>query len=126
MARKKEKKKGVKIEFLSRSILEGKSFDENLDFIMEKVKSDVILVLEEGLTPEEKKKLIERSVSEIDDNFPGIEFSGFNSNPGIFEKILSVLTGHERKEGLVIVGSSKIMEKVGEEKDMISLLAKLE
>lgn len=122
----KNKKKGVTIEFLSKKNLEEKAFEEKLDMIMEKVKNDQILVLEEALTPEEKKKLIEKSMSEIGDNFPGIEFSGFDPEIPWYERFVKMFTGKEIKEGLLIVGSSNILEKIDEEKDSISLFAKFE
>lgn len=117
---------GVKIEFLSKISLQDKSFSEKLDLIMDNVKDENILVLEEALSPEEKAQLIEKSMEETDEDFPGIEFSGFDSNAGWVEKILSAFTGKQKKEGLLIVGSAKVMEKIEEEKDAISLMAKLE
>ncbi len=128
MAKKKSKKKksGVKIEFISRVKLHEKEFEEKLELIMNGVKDENILVLEEALNAQEKAKLIEKSMEECDEDFPGIEFSGFDSRGNWIEKILYQITGRERKDGLLIVGSSDIMEKVEEDKDAISMIAKLE
>lgn len=122
----KKSKDGVKIEFLSRVSLQNKTFDEKLDLIMDNVKDENILVLEEALSPEEKAELIEKSMEESDEDFPGIEFSGFDSQDGWVEKILGMVTGQKNKEGLLIVGSAHVMEKIEENKDAISLMAKLE
>ncbi|MFP4115815.1 MAG: DUF2073 domain-containing protein [Candidatus Aenigmatarchaeota archaeon] len=122
----KKTKDGVKIEFLSQLRLQEKAFEEKLDLIMDSVKENNILVLEEALDPEEKAKLIEKSMEECDEDFPGIEFSGFDARQNWLEKILGSLTGKEKKDGLLIVGSSDVMEKVEEDKDAISMIAKLE
>ncbi|QQG40168.1 MAG: DUF2073 domain-containing protein [Candidatus Aenigmatarchaeota archaeon] len=116
--------KGINIEFLSRERLARKSFNEKLKMIFDKVKNRTIVVLEEALTADEKKLLIERSVREAKAGFPGIEFVGFDARAGPFDAITR-LFGWERREGLVVVGSSDVIEKVREEKDAISLLAKL-
>lgn len=121
----KKGKDGVKIEFLSRVSLQNKTFDEKLDLIMDNVKDENILVLEEALSPEEKAELIEKSMEESNEDFPGIEFSGFDSQDGWVEKILGMVTGQKNKEGLLIVGSAQVMEKIEENKDAISLMAKL-
>lgn len=135
MAKKKKKSKssdksedesGIKIEFLSRNVLRDKGFEEKLDMIIDKVRDDNIIVLEEALTPDEKTQLIERSVSEVDEEFPGIEFSGFDPDEGFMDRFIRKLTGQPQSDGLLIVGSSRIMDKVKEDKDAISLLAKLD
>ncbi len=126
MAKKKKKKDGVKIEFLSKLRLQEKAFEEKLDLIMDSVKDENILVLEEALNAEEKAQLIEKSMEECDEDFPGVEFSGFDSRENWFERILASITGKEKKDGLLIVGSSDVMEKVKEDKDAISMIAKLE
>lgn len=123
---KKGEKDGVKIEFLSKVSLQDKNFEEKLDLIMDNVRDENILVLEEALSPEEKAQLIEKSMEETDEDFPGIEFSGFDSPNTWIEKILSMVTGRKEKEGLLIVGSSHVMEKMEEDRDAISLMAKLE
>lgn len=126
MAKKKSKKNGVKIEFLSQSSLKNKSFEDKLDLIMNNVKNQNILVLEEALSPQEKASLIEKSMEECSDDFPGVEFSGFDSEKNWVERIMSMITGKEKKDGLLIVGSASIMEKIQEDKDAISLMAKLD
>jgi len=63
---------GVTIEFLSKEKLDTDAFDEKLDFVLEKVKDDAVLVLSEAWTPKEKRELIQTSMEEIDDDFPGV------------------------------------------------------
>lgn len=123
-------KDGVTIEFLSKDRLSGDSFDEKLQSVLEKVKDNYVLVLEEGWTPEEKRTLIQASMEEVDEDFPGVEFMGLESSGSRLEKAKSMfyekVLDQEYREGLTIVGNSRVMEKVKEERDTVSFLAKLE
>lgn len=124
-----KKEKGVEIEFISRDLLREKSFDEKLNYILEKVRKNMILVLEEALTPEEKKELITRSVENITDDFPGIEFSSLENRMSFMDKFLNsisrTLFKREIRSGLTIVGNSNVMEKIREERHKISLIARI-
>lgn len=124
MAKKEDN--AVPIEFLSHERLEDKSLGEKLDLIFEKAREREIVVLEEALTPSEKRILIERSMEEADEDFPGIEFMGFDGRSNWLDDVLEKFLGREKREGLVVVGSSDMIEKVREEKDSISFLAKME
>jgi hypothetical protein len=121
---------GVTIEFLAKDKLSGDGFEEKLESVLEKVKDNYVLVLEEGWTPEEKRTLIEASMEEIDDDFPGVEFLGLEGGSSKLEKakefFYDKVLDQEYREGLTIVGNSRVMEKVKEEKDTVSFLAKLD
>lgn len=121
---------GVTIEFLAKDKLGGDSFEDKLDSVLEKVKDNYVLVLEEGWTPEEKRSLIQASMEQIDDDFPGVEFLGLDSGNSRFDRAKEVFYNRvldkEYREGLTIVGNSRVMEKVKEERDTVSFLAKLE
>ncbi|MCJ7450647.1 MAG: DUF2073 domain-containing protein [Candidatus Nanohaloarchaeota archaeon QJJ-9] len=118
---------GTPIEFIGRNKLDGSSFEEKLEMILDEVREGKILVLEEALSPGEKSELIEYSMQNADEEFPGIEFSSIENPGDILEKVLRRVTGifgDERKYGLTIVGNSRVMEKVQEEEQSVSLLAK--
>lgn len=123
-------KDGVTIEFLAKDKLTGDTFDEKLDSVLEKVKDNYVLVLEEGWTPDEKRSLIQASMEEIDDDFPGVEFLGLDGSNTKFDRAKQLFYNRvldkEYREGLTIVGNSRVMEKVKEERDTVSFLAKLE
>ena len=123
-------KDGVTIEFLAKDKLTGDTFDEKLDSVLEKVKDNYVLVLEEGWTPDEKRSLIQASMEEIDDDFPGVEFLGLDGSSTKFDRAKQLFYNRvldkEYREGLTIVGNSRVMEKVKEERDTVSFLAKLE
>ncbi|WP_414837444.1 DUF2073 domain-containing protein [Candidatus Nanosalina sp. VS9-1] len=121
---------GVTIEFLSKGKLQDKSFDEKVETVIERVKENAVLVLEEGWSHEEERRLIQSAMDEIDEDFPGIEFLGLTDRDSrlnrakkmFYEKVLN----ERYREGITIVGNSRVMEKVKKERDAVSFLAKLE
>lgn len=121
---------GVTIEFLSKEKLNSVEFEEKLDLVLEKVRNNAVLVLEESWTPSEKRELIKTSMEEVDDDFPGVEFMGLNSENTrlgkarnfVYDKFLN----EDYRRGITIVGNSRVMEKIKEEKDTVSFLAKME
>ena len=121
---------GVTIEFFSGEKLGEQQFDEKLEMVLEKVRDNSVLVLEEGWTPDEKRELITKSMEEIDEEFPGIEFLGLDSGNSRFEKaknmFYSRFLDEKPRSGITIVGNSRVMEKVQEERDTVSFLATLE
>lgn len=121
---------GVTIEFLSKGKLQDKTFDEKVETVIERVKENAVLVLEEGWSHEEERRLIQSAMDEIDEDFPGIEFLGLTDRDSklnrakkmFYEKVLN----ERYREGITIVGNSRVMEKVKKERDAVSFLAKLE
>lgn len=117
---------GTPLEFISKAKLEDKTFEDKLALILDEVRDGKILVLEESLSPKEKRVLIEQSLEEVDDEFPGIEFSSLESSDifdRVADRVMSAI-GRERRSGLTIVGNSTVMETVKEDRDSVSLLAK--
>ena len=121
---------GVTIEFLSREKLNDREFDDKLEFVLEKVKDDAVLVLEESWPPNKKRELIKNSMEEVDDDFPGVEFMGLDSGVSRIEKarnfIYDRFLDEDYRRGITIVGNSRVMEKIKEERDSVSFLAKME
>ncbi|WEL19750.1 OapB/ArvB family protein [Candidatus Nanohalococcus occultus] len=121
---------GVTIEFLSREKLSENDFSDKIETVLEKVRNDAVLVLEEAWTPQEKRDLIESSMKQVDEDFPGVEFMGLNAEPSKINRakrmFFSKIFNEDHRRGLTIVGNSRVMEKIKEERDSVSFLAKLE
>ena len=121
---------GVTIEFLSKEKLNSVKFEDKLDLVLDKVKDNAVLVLEESWPPREKRELIKTSMEEVDDDFPGVEFMGLNSESSRIEKarnfVYDKFLNEDHRRGITIVGNSRVMEKIKEEKDTVSFLAKME
>jgi hypothetical protein len=121
---------GVTIEFLSKEKLTDQQFDQKLDLVLDKVQENAVLVLEEAWTPDEKSQLIQSSMEEVDEDFPGVEFLGLDAGNSRIDRAKRLFydkfLDQEYRRGLTIVGNSRVMEKIKEEKDTVSFLAKLE
>jgi hypothetical protein len=119
------KKSGIKIEleFISSEVLNEKSGEDKMKFILDRIKENKILVMEEGLSTAEEVRLIETTMREVSDKFPGIEVStlGEKSEKGIKDKLIRMLGG--RTGGLTVIGPSKLIKKVKKEPQQISVLA---
>jgi hypothetical protein len=114
----------IQLDFVSAETLEGKPPIEKIDFILQRIKKDVILVLEAVLTPQEEAELIEATMREIDTkDFHGIEFYRMDHKAvRLREKIANLIAG--KRSGLTIVGPTRMVEAIKREDDCISMLAK--
>lgn len=115
---------GVRINLVSKAKLDSLSLQEKIRFILDEVKRDVILVLEEGLDPNEEAKLIESTMVEIDpDGFVGIELESQRdlSNPGIIGKLFrrSQFGG---KATMTVVGPADKLRTVYKDGDSIEAM----
>jgi hypothetical protein len=116
----------IQLDFVSSDFLTNKRPIEKIDFIIRKIKKNVIVVLEEGLSPQEETELIETTMREIDaKDFHGIEFYRIDHQPSsLRDKLANYISG--RKTGLTIVGPTRMVEAIKRDPNGISMLAKIE
>lgn len=117
----------VQLDFISSASLQEKGRYEKIKFIVEKIKKNIIVVLEEALDPREEAELIEVTMSEIDvEEFHGIEFYRMDhGSPTLRDKIAGYISGKKRP-GLTIVGPTRMIEAIKREPNYLSMLAKIE
>jgi hypothetical protein len=113
----------IEIEFISSKVLGDMIGDEKMRFILDKIRENKILVIEESLSPLEETMLIKQTMNVIDEKFPGIEVSTLKERTegGIRERLIRLLGG--RTGGLTVVGPSKLIRKVKKEPQKILLFA---
>ncbi len=104
----------IKMNLISEDKINSMTSTEKLRFVLDGVKSGNIVVLEGGLTSEEQMKLIELTMTEVDDDFPGIEMSGYPSKRGF----LNI----RKKTRLTVIGPAKMMHTTKKDKDLISAI----
>ncbi len=114
----------IQLDFVSAESLASKASVEKVAFILERIKNNVIVVLEEGLSPEEETELIEATMREIDaKDFHGIEFYRLDHRAKTLrDRIASYIAG--RRPGLTIVGPTRMVEAIKKEPNYISMLAR--
>ena len=115
---------GVEIEFVAAKKLAGMDSDAKIKFILEAVKKfrNKIIVLESGLSRGEEKQLIEKTMSFVTRDFPGIEIASLGgADDGFTSQIIKLLGG--KTAGLTVVGPSNLVRQVKRDPNKLSLLA---
>ncbi len=113
----------IELEFISSEILEEFTGEEKMQFILDKIKENKILVMEESLSSTDEAKLIEATMRNISEKFSGIEVSTLREKQenGIRETIIKLLGG--KTGGLTVIGPSKLIKQIKKEPKRISVLA---
>jgi hypothetical protein len=116
--------KEIRLDFIPSEMLLKKNTDDKLGMILSKVKENIIVVLEEALTPQEEAYLIQQAMKEIDSkDFFGIEFYRMgHRDAGLLEKLSNFFT--KRRSGITIVGPTRMVEAIKKEPDHISVFAR--
>ena len=113
----------IEIEFISSDVLKNQLLSDKLKYILERVKDDKILVIEESMSPREEAALIEETMKQMNKKFQGIEVSTLRekSEEGFREMIIRALGGSTG--GITIIGPSKLVKKIKKEPQQITMLA---
>jgi hypothetical protein len=113
----------IQIEFISAEVLSGMGTDEKMGYVLEHVKEDKILVIEEGMSPVEESALIQATMAQITKKFPGIEVSTLREKEedGIRHKLIRLLGG--RTGGLTVIGPSRLVKQIKKDPRHITMLA---
>ncbi|OIO27978.1 hypothetical protein AUJ16_01845 [Candidatus Micrarchaeota archaeon CG1_02_60_51] len=115
---------GVEIEFLSSKSLDKLAPERKLAVIIEAVKHNKIIVLEEGLTREEERELFSRVMHEIGKGggFTGIEIVGLGGEvDGVRASLIKMLGG--KTKGLTVVGPEKLVREIKRNPEKIGFAA---
>lgn len=122
---------GVQLDLLSGARLQQMTTMEKIRFIIDSVKDRNIVILEEGLTPDEESKLVEVTMSEIDpDGFSGIEIESYppaqEESSGLMSKLSSSLgrdTSNDQTS-LTVIGPSDELQTIQKDESLIQALIK--
>jgi hypothetical protein len=113
---------GVQIDMISGARMEGMASMEKVHLILDGVRDGKIVILEEGLSPDEESKLIEVTMSEITpDGFTGIEIETYPSS-GDSNGLIGRLMGRTDTQKLTVVGPANQIETLHKDENLISAL----
>lgn len=118
---------GVQIDFIGGARLDGMRSAEKISEILDSVSNGKIVVLEEGLTPEEESRLVEVTMSRIEpDDFSGIEIESYPSSESSSGGLMNKLLGKddEKESKMTFVGPANKIETLDKEEDLISTLVR--
>jgi len=114
---------GVQIDLISGSRMEGLRSMEKIRLILDGVRDGNIVILEEGLSPDEESKLIEVTMTEISpDDFSGIEIESYPRAETANQSFLDKLMGRESTKKLTVIGPANQIETLHKDEQLISAL----
>lgn len=115
---------GVQIDLISGERMKGLTSMEKIRMILDGVHEGNIVILEQGLSPDEETKLIEVTMTEITpDEFSGIEIETYpNATHGessLFDRLVGRRSGMSK---LTVIGPADRLETLHKDETLISAL----
>jgi hypothetical protein len=114
---------GVQIDLISGERMDGLTSMEKIRLVLDTVHEGNIVILEEGLEPDEESKLIEVTMSEISpDGFNGIEIETYPRAQTADQSFLGKLMGKENTKKLTVIGPANQIQTLHKDETLISAL----
>ncbi|OVE83509.1 DUF2073 domain-containing protein [Natronolimnobius baerhuensis] len=115
---------GVQIDLISGERMQGMASMEKIRMILDGVHDGNIVILEEGLTPDEESRLIEVTMAEISpDEFNGIEIETYPKSDSRDSSLLGRIMGSEEADAkLTVIGPANQIETLHKDETLISAL----
>ncbi|AGB33638.1 Uncharacterized conserved protein UCP004977 [Natrinema pellirubrum DSM 15624] len=115
---------GVQIDLISGERMAGMATMEKIRMILDGVHDGNIVILEEGLTPDEESRLIEVTMAEISpDEFNGIEIETYPKSETRDSSLLGRIMGSNETEAkLTVIGPANQIETLHKDETLISAL----
>jgi len=115
---------GVRMDLISGARMDGLTSMEKIRLILDSVRNGDIVVLEQGLTPDEESRLIEVTMTEISpDDFSGIEIETYPRPSSSSGGFISRLTGSDSEANkLTVIGPANQIETIEKDEEFISTL----
>ncbi|WP_423743538.1 DUF2073 domain-containing protein (plasmid) [Haladaptatus sp. SPP-AMP-3] len=115
---------GVQVDLIGGERMAGKTSMEKIRMILDGVRDGNIVILEEGLSPDEESKLIEVTMTEISpDEFSGIEIETYPRSKTSDSGLLGRLMGRESTGSkLTVIGPANQIETLHKDENLISAL----
>ncbi len=119
-----DRRDGVQIDLISGQRMDGMASMEKIRMILDGVHNGNIVILEEGLTPDEESKLIEVTMAEISpDEFNGIEIETYPKSSTRDSSLLGrIMGGDEPPKKLTVIGPANQIETLHKDETLISAL----
>ncbi|PSQ32909.1 DUF2073 domain-containing protein [Halobacteriales archaeon SW_10_68_16] len=123
MAEVKNPGEGVRIDLISGERMTGMTGMEKIRMILDGVREGNIVILEEGLSPDEESRLIEVTMTEISpDEFTGLEIETYPRSEAGDASFLDRLMGRESTQKLTVIGPANQIETLHKDETLIQTL----
>ncbi len=115
---------GIQIDLISGERMNELATMEKIRMILDGVHDGNIVILEEGLTPDEESKLIETTMAEINpDGFNGIEIETYPKGESSNSSLLGRIMGNDESGAkLTVIGPANRIETLHKDETLISTL----
>ncbi|MFB6084341.1 MAG: DUF2073 domain-containing protein [Halorientalis sp.] len=114
---------GVQIDLISGERMADMTSMEKIRMILDGVHEGNIVILEEGLSPDEESRLIEVTMTEISpDEFNGIEIETYPQSGDTDSGLLNRLMGNDETKKLTVIGPANQIETLHKDETLISAL----
>jgi hypothetical protein len=136
--------KKLKFDFISSSLIEGKTKKKRINFILSKVKDGTILVTDCVFTPEDEMDLIKETMRRVDSGFPGIEVASLKKTPRGLQFLLETLSDQKEKirrffaslrgerikktpikTGITLIGPAKYIKRIKKNPNSFSVITEV-
>ena len=118
-----KRRDGVRVDLISAQRMEDLASMEKIRMILDGVRDGNIVILEEGLTPDEESRLIEVTMNEITpDGFNGIEIETYPKQDTSDSSFLGRLMGNESDPPLTVIGPANQIKTLHKDETLISAL----
>ena len=114
---------GVQIDLISGERMENMTSMEKIRMILDGVHEGNIVILEEGLSPDEESRLIEVTMTGISpDEFNGIEIETYPHSGSTDSGLLNRLMGKDDTKKLTVIGPANQIKTLHKDETLISAL----
>lgn len=113
---------GVQLDLISSERSNSMGTAEKINMILDRVADGAVIILEEGLEPDEESKLIERTMSRTDgDEFTGIEIDSYRrtnaGNSGFFGRLVG-----RNPSKLTVIGPANTVKTLDKDETLLRAL----
>lgn len=112
----------IQLDLVSDAKLSRMGSTEKVRYIIDEVRKGKIMVLEKGLDPMEEAKLIEMTMTEIEEDFFGLEIESYprdDSGGTFFGKLFKKDAGQQK---LTVIGPANQLKTLRKDNSLISTL----
>ncbi len=116
---------GVQVDLIGADRMDGMTSMEKIRMILDGVRDGNIVVLEQGLEPDEQSRLIEVTMAEISpdyDEFNGIEIETYPNTDDGDAGFLGRLMGSDSSPPLTVIGPADQIQTLHKDETLISTL----
>lgn len=122
-ATEQQEQNGVRIDLISGERMDSLASMEKIRMILDGVHEGNIVILEQGLSPDEESRLIEVTMSEINpQGFNGIEIETYPRQRTEQGSLLDRLMGRRDDNKLTVIGPANQIETLHKDEQLISAL----